>query len=40
VPTDLGGKEVNHWNAEPISDKGKYLTLNASSAEASPSYIR
>jgi hypothetical protein len=31
---------VNHWNAEPVNDRGKYLILNASSAEASPSYIK
>jgi hypothetical protein len=40
VPTDWGGKDVNHWNAGPVSDMGKYLTLNASSDEASPSCIR
>jgi hypothetical protein len=40
VPTDWGGKEVNHWNAEPVNDRGKYLTLNASSAEASPRCIK
>jgi hypothetical protein len=34
------GKEVNHWNAGPVNDRGKYLTLNVSSAEASPSCIK
>jgi hypothetical protein len=40
VLTDWGGKDENHWNAEPVSDMGKYLTLNASSDEASPSCIK
>jgi hypothetical protein len=40
VPTDWGGKDENHWNAAPVSDMGKYLTLNASSDEHSPSCIR
>jgi hypothetical protein len=31
---------VNHVNAGPVNDRGKYLILKASSAEASPSYIR
>jgi hypothetical protein len=34
------GKEVNHVKAGPVNDKGKYLTLNASSVEASPSCIK
>jgi hypothetical protein len=31
---------VNHVKAGPVRDKGKYLILKASSAEASPSCIR
>jgi hypothetical protein len=31
---------VNHVNVGPVKDRGKYLFLNASSAEASPSCIR
>jgi hypothetical protein len=31
---------VNHVNAGPVKDRGKYLMLKASSAEASPSCIR
>jgi hypothetical protein len=31
---------MKHVKAGPVSDKGKYLILNASSAEASPSYIK
>jgi hypothetical protein len=31
---------VNHVNAGPVKDRGKYLILKASSAEASPSYIK
>jgi hypothetical protein len=31
---------VNHVNAGPVNDRGKYLILKASSAEASPSCIR
>jgi hypothetical protein len=37
---ERAGREVNHVKAGPIRDKGKYLILKASSAEASPSYIR
>jgi hypothetical protein len=40
VPTDWGGKDENHWNAAPVSDMGKYLTLNASSDEHSLICIR
>jgi hypothetical protein len=39
-PLTEEAKKVNHWNAEPVNDRGKYLTPNTSSAEASPSCIK